>query len=81
MALKQAYAAQRRETLRPVGVFFAFFSVQYRQKGGIALDQVRVGKFIAETRKAQGLTQRQLADALSISDKTVSKWETGGSLR
>ena len=45
------------------------------------MDQVRIGKFIAETRKAQGFTQRQLADALSISDKTVSKWETGVSLR
>ncbi len=44
------------------------------------MDQVRIGKFIAETRKAQGFTQRQLADALSISDKTVSKWETGRGL-
>lgn len=44
------------------------------------MDQARIGKFIAETRKAQRLTQRQLADALSISDKTVSKWETGRGL-
>lgn len=41
------------------------------------MDQIRVGKFIAESRKALGLTQRQLADALDISDKTVSKWECG----
>lgn len=41
------------------------------------MDQVKIGKFIAEERKSQSLTQRQLADALSISDKTVSKWETG----
>ena len=39
------------------------------------MDQAKIGRFIAERRKAQGLTQRQLADALSISDKTVSKWE------
>lgn len=45
------------------------------------MDQVRIGKFIAESRRSKGLTQRQLADALAISDKTVSKWETGGSLR
>lgn len=45
------------------------------------MDQIKVGKFIAETRKSQGLTQRQLADVLSISDKTVSKWECGDSLR
>ena len=41
------------------------------------MDQIRIGKFIAESRKSKGLTQRQLADALSISDKTVSKWECG----
>ncbi len=35
------------------------------------MDQAKIGRFIAERRKAQGLTQRQLADALSISDKTV----------
>ena len=39
------------------------------------MDQIRIGKFIAESRKAKGLTQRQLADTLSISDKTISKWE------
>ncbi len=44
------------------------------------MDQVKIGRFIAETRKAQNLTQRQLADALSISDKTVSKWECGKGL-
>lgn len=41
------------------------------------MNQIKIGKFIAEIRKAQGLTQRQLADVLSISDKTVSKWECG----
>lgn len=44
------------------------------------MDQIRIGKFIAETRKARNLTQRQLADTLSISDKTVSKWECGKGL-
>lgn len=44
------------------------------------MDQIKIGKFIAETRKAQNLTQKQLADALSISDKTVSKWECGRGL-
>lgn len=41
------------------------------------MDQVKIGKFIAETRKKQGLTQKKLADSLGISDKTVSKWECG----
>ena len=45
------------------------------------MDQIKIGVFIAALRKEQGLTQRQLAEELGISDKTVSKWETGGSLR
>ncbi len=44
------------------------------------MDQVRIGKFIAEKRKEQGLTQMQLAEALGITDRAVSKWETGKSL-
>lgn len=44
------------------------------------MDQIKIGKFIAEVRKSHNLTQRQLADALSISDKTVSKWECGKGL-
>lgn len=49
-------------------------------KGGKSVEQIKIGKFIAEERKAKGLTQRQLADTLSISDKTVSKWECGKGL-
>ena len=45
------------------------------------MDQLKIGRFIAAERKRQGLTQRQLAEQLSISDKTISKWERGGSLR
>ena len=41
------------------------------------MDQSRTGKFITQARRAQNLTQRQLADQLAISDKTVSKWECG----
>ena len=44
------------------------------------MDQIKIGKFIADTRKEKNLTQRQLADALAISDKTVSKWECGKGL-
>ena len=44
------------------------------------MDQIKIGKFIFETRKTLGITQRQLADALYISDKTVSKWECGKGL-
>lgn len=41
------------------------------------MDQIKIGRFIAEERKKKNLTQRQLADILGISDKTVSKWERG----
>ena len=44
------------------------------------MDQIQIGKFIAKMRKSTNLTQKQLADALSISDKTVSKWECGKGL-
>ena len=41
------------------------------------MDQKKTGALIAEARKAKGLTQRQLSEQLHISDRTVSKWETG----
>ncbi len=41
------------------------------------MDQIKIGKFIAVCRKKQGLTQMQLAERLSITDRAVSKWETG----
>ena len=41
------------------------------------MDQIKIGKFIAEERKAKKYTQRELADKLSIIDKTISKWENG----
>ena len=44
------------------------------------MDQVKIGKFIAVRRKAEGLTQMQLAEKLNITDRAVSKWETGKSL-
>lgn len=44
------------------------------------MNQIKIGKFIAKTRKEQNMTQRQLADVLSVSDKTISKWECGKGL-
>ncbi len=43
------------------------------------MDKATVGRFIAEQRKAKGLTQKQLAEELNVTDKAVSKWETGRS--
>ncbi|MBR2002361.1 MAG: helix-turn-helix transcriptional regulator, partial [Firmicutes bacterium] len=41
------------------------------------MDQQRTGKFISHKRKEKNLTQEQLAEKLGVSNKTVSKWETG----
>ena len=41
------------------------------------MDQITIGRFIAKKRKEQSLTQEQLAERLGVSNKTVSKWETG----
>ena len=37
----------------------------------------KCGEFIAELRKEQNLTQKDLADKLNVSDKAISRWETG----
>lgn len=44
------------------------------------MDQIKIGKFIAERRKCINLTQMQLAEKLNVTDRAVSKWETGKSL-
>lgn len=41
------------------------------------MDLVKIGKYIAGKRKKLGLTQKQLAEKLNMSDKSVSKWERG----
>lgn len=44
------------------------------------MDQIKIGKYIARQRKKQNLTQAQLAEKLFITDRAVSKWETGRAL-
>ena len=41
------------------------------------MNQIKIGKFIAECRKCQNLTQMQLSEKLGITDRAVSKWENG----
>ena len=45
------------------------------------MDQKKIGAFIAQRRKELDMTQKELAGKLEITDRAVSKWETGGSLR
>ena len=44
------------------------------------MDQVKIGRFIADRRKRANLTQMQLAEKLNITDRAISKWENGKSL-
>lgn len=44
------------------------------------MDQIKIGKFIAEMRKEQNLTQIDLAEQLGVSNKTISKWECGNGM-
>lgn len=44
------------------------------------MDQIKIGKFIADCRKKKNLTQMQLALKLNITDRAISKWENGKSL-
>ena len=44
------------------------------------MDQEKIGKFILELRKQKGWTQKELAEKVGVSDKTISKWECGNSI-
>ena len=44
------------------------------------MDQIKIGRFISERRKGVGLTQSELAEKLNVTDRAVSKWETGRSM-
>lgn len=44
------------------------------------MDQIKIGKFIAELRKEKNMTQQQLGDKVGVSYKTISKWENGRGL-
>ena len=44
------------------------------------MDQIKIGKFIADCRKQKNMTQMQLAEKMNVTDRAVSKWENGRSM-
>ena len=44
------------------------------------MDQKKIGIFLKELRKEKGLTQAQLAEQFKVSDRTISRWETGSNM-
>ena len=52
-----------------------------RKKEAATMDMEKTGAYLASLRRGRDMTQQQVADILGVSNKTVSKWESGGSLR
>ena len=44
------------------------------------MDQIKAGAFLKDLRKEKGITQEQLAEELGVSDRTISRWETGNNM-
>lgn len=59
------------------GMFFSKKEYDQYKKGGRWMDLIKIGKYIAGKRKSLGMTQKQLAEKIGMSDKSVSKWESG----
>ena len=66
----------RHSTFRRL-LFFALRFMIEADERMISMDNVRFGAFVAQLRKEQNMTQKDLADRLGVTDKAVSKWETG----
>jgi len=55
---------------------YAIFLTAFYQEG-LSMDLVLIGKFISELRKEKGMTQEKLGEKIGVTNKTVSRWETG----
>lgn len=67
--------------LRNMGVYINQIKYNKTISRGDYMNQKKTGSFIGSMRREKGYTQNQIAEMMGISDKTVSKWECGGSLR
>ena len=61
--------------------FFGTIAVEEYSKGENAMNDFDFGNYLCGLRVGSGLSQKELAARLGVSDKAVSKWENGGSLR
>lgn len=57
------------------------YIIELNKGKAVLMDNRKFGQFILKLRKEKGWTQLELAEKLNITDKAVSKWERGGSLR
>ena len=48
-----------------------------RKKEAVTMDMEKTGTYLASLRRGRDMTQQQVADILGVSNKTVSKWESG----
>lgn len=64
----------------PREFFFDLFYFEERSSGGSFMSNNQIGSFIQLSRKEKGMTQKDLAEQIGVSDKTISKWENGNSV-
>ena len=57
------------------------YTIKSTKRKAVLMDNKKFGQFILQLRKEKGWTQLELAEKLNITDKAVSKWERGVSLR
>ncbi len=60
-----------------VTFFFFYYIIDIPFEEGEKMNSVEIGKFIALQRRKKSLTQKELAEKLNVTDKAISKWETG----
>ncbi len=72
---------RKKTTLLYVGCCHTDLTIQCKQGGGARMNQYITGTVIKELRNRYDITQMELGEKLGVSAKTISKWETGVSLR
>jgi len=71
---------QKCDISRFVSWFWQMFFCILSMKGGIGMDSKKTGLFLKELRKEKDFTQEQLAEQFHVSNRTVSRWETGSNM-